>query len=284
MSHLSSGKRVAGKSYRRVLRTSYFVLPLLFEMALGACGLSTETVALVGGQKITRGELAATGATTSASQAAALDNLVYGRLIDLEARAQKITVTDEEVAAQNTSDIAATQGGANAFVQALTQQGYPSAAAYYQTLRQQLLIQKMRPIWAVGNVDAVTLQLLTTDSQARAQEVTQKGRAGASFDALLKEYAPAPAQAPDVVNSPGSIAVSSLNARVRGSFPEIKQGVYSEPLPTNGGQFAVLYIAKVENRAANEQESQGLLLSWLEGLKAKYQVTIIDPALRAAGR
>ena len=267
--------------HRFILRTLYFVLPLLLAFLLSACGLSTDTVATVGGEKITRGELAALGATTPASQAAALDNLIYGRLIEIEARAQKVTVTDEEIATQNRTDITTSQG-TDSFVQALLQQGYPSAAAYYQTLRQQLLIQKMRPTWFTGNVNAVTLQLLTTDSQARAQEVTQKGRGGAAFDALLKEYAPTPAQAPDVVNSPGSIAVNSLNERVRSSFPQIAQGAWSEPLPTNGGQFAVLYIAKIESRAPSEQEGQGLLLAWLDGLKTKYPTTITDPTIRSA--
>ncbi len=263
------------------LRRLLFVVPVLLAFLLSSCGLSTETVATVGGQAITRGELAAVAGSAPASQVAALNNLVYGELIELEARAQKITVTDAEVNAQNKEDIASTQGS-DAFVQALQQQGYPSAAAYRQTLRQQLLIQKMRPVWFSGNVDAVTLQLLTTDSQQKAQEVTQKGRAGGSFDDLLKQYAPAAAQTPDVVNSPGSIAISGLNARVRSAFPEIKEGAYSDPLPTNGGQFAVLRIAKVEKRAPTEQEGQGLLLSWLDGLKAKYPVTITDPTLRAA--
>ncbi|HEY8599818.1 MAG TPA: peptidylprolyl isomerase [Thermomicrobiales bacterium] len=265
-----------------VIRHSSFVILVAF--LLSACGLSTETVATVGGQAITRGELAAAGAgSTPASQAAALNNLVYGELIELEARAQKITVTDAEVNAQNKEDIAATQGP-DGFVQALQQQRYPSSAAYFQTLRQQLLIQKMRPIWFTGTVDAVTLQLLTTDSQQKAQEVTQKGRAGASFDDLLKQYAPAGAQTPEAVNSPGSLAISRLNPQVRAAFPEIKEGVYSDPLPANGGQYAVLRIAKVEKRAPTEQEGQDVLLSWLESLKAKYPVTITDPALRTAGR
>ncbi len=280
MSHLN-GSQTMKKHF--VLRTSYFVLPLALMIALSSCGLSTETVATVGGQSITRGELAAIAGSAPASQAAALNNLVYGELIELEARAQKVTVTDAEVNAQNKEDIAATQGP-DAFVQALQQQGYPSSASYFQTLRQQLLIQKMRPVWFSGTVDAVTLQLLTTDSEQKAKEVTQKGRAGASFDDLLKQYAPAAAQTPDVVNSPGSLAVSGLNARVKAAFPEIKEGVYSDPLPTNGGQFAVLRIAKVEKRAPTEQEGQGLLLAWLDGLKAKYPVTITDPALRTAGQ
>jgi hypothetical protein len=273
---------VASRPARRSLRRLLFVVPVLLAFFLSSCGLSTETVATVGGQSITRGELGATGAgSTTATQAAALQNLIYGELIELEARAQKITVTDAEVNAQNKEDIASTQGP-DAFVMALQQQGYPSSASYFQTLRQQLLIQKMRPVWFTGNVDAVTLQLLTTDSEQKAKEVTQKGRAGASFDDLLKQYAPAAAQTPDVVNSPGSIAVSGLNARVRSAFPEIKEGVYSDPLPTNGGQFAVLRITKVEKRAPTEQEGQSLLLSWLDGLKAKYPVTITDPALQTA--
>lgn len=278
---VAAGPRGAASTASRPVRRLLFVVPILLAFLLSSCGLSTETVATVGGRSITRGELAAVAGSAPASQAAALQNLVYGELIELEARAQKITVTDAEVNAQNKEDIAATKGP-DAFVQALLQQGYPSSASYFQTLRQQLLIQKMRPVWFTGNVDAVTLQLLTTDSEQKAKEVTQKGRAGASFDDLLKEYAPVAAQAPNVVNSPGSIAISGLNARVRSAFPELKEGAYSDPLPTNGGQFAVLRIAKVEKRAPNEQEGQGLLLSWLDGLKAKYPVTILDPALQSA--
>ena len=128
----------------------------------------------------------------------------------------------------------------------------------------------------------MTLQLLTTDSQQKAQEVTQKGRAGMAFDDLLKQYAPTAAQSTTVVNSPGSIAIDSLNTQVRSAFPELKQGAFSDPLPTNGGQFAVLYIAKVENRAPTEDDAQKLLVAWLDGLKSKYPVTITDPELRAA--
>jgi hypothetical protein len=263
-------------SFRRLL----FTVPVLLAFFLSSCGLSTETVATVGGQSITRGELAAIAGSAPASQAAALQNLVYGELIELEARAQKVTVTDAEVNAQNKEDIAATQG-ADAFVQALLRQGYPSSASYFQTLRQQLLIQKMRPVWFTGTVDAVTLQQLTTDTEQKAQEAVQKGRAGTAFDELVKTYAPASAQSPDQVNIPGSIAV---NAQVRAAFSEIKEGVYSNPLPLGSGQYAVLRITKVEKRAPTDQEGQGLLLAWLDGLKAKYPVTITDPALRTAGQ
>lgn len=262
-----------------VLRTSYFALAL--ALLLSACSFSTDTVATVGPDKITRGELVAFAGSSPANQAQALNTLVYSHLIDLEARARGVTADGRQVNARVAADLATAQGTDN-FASFLAQ-NYSSAAAYQQNTRQQLLIEGLRPRWARPSVQAVTLQLLATDTQARAQEVTQKGRAGAAFDELLKGYAPAAAQAPDVVNSQGSIAVDALNPAVRASFGQIAAGAWSDPIPNNG-QFIVLHIAAVENRAPTAREENGLVAAWLDSLRATYPVTITDPALRAAAQ
>lgn len=261
------------------------VAALALSLVLSACGFTTDTVATVGGDTITRGELnAAAGPSATADRATALNNLVYGRLIELEARAQKVTIGPSDLNTQTMADIRDAQG-TDGFQQSLLVQGYPSAAAYQQTTRQQLLIQKMRPYWNKAEVESVTLQLLSTDSQAKAQEAAQKGRAGTPFDELLKTYAPAAAQDPQVVNSQGSIAVDALNPTIRDSFQGIKEGAYSDPIPAGGGQqYVVLRIAKVERRAPTEREQNGLIASWLDGLKTKYPVVVEDPTLRSAVR
>jgi hypothetical protein len=262
-----------------VRRGVYPFLALALAVLLSACSFSTDTVATVGPEKITRGELVALAGSSPSSQAQALDTLIYSRLIDLAARAHGVTVDNRQVNAQIAADLATAQGTEN-FASFITQ-NYASAAAYQQNARQQLLIEGLRPYWAKPTVQAITLQLLATDTQQKAQEVVQKGRAGASFDDLLKQYAPPAAQTPDVVNSQGSIAVDALNPAVRASFGPIQAGAWSDPIPNNG-QFIVLHIAAVEDRAPTEREKNGLVAAWLDSLRTVYPVTITDPALRAA--
>lgn len=256
---------------------------LVLSLFLASCGFTTDVVATVGGDRITRGELNAAAPSASTDRGTALSNLIYGHLIELEARAQSISLSSGELNAKNATDIQDSQG-IDGFQQNLLAQGYPSAAAYAQTIRQQLLIQKMKPLWNKAEVEAVTLQLLTTDTQAKALEAAQKGRAGTSFDDLLKAYAPVQAQDPTVVNSQGSIAVDALNPTIRDSFKGIKEGSYSDPIPTGGAQYVVLRIAKVARRAPTDREQNGLIASWLDGLKTKYPVVIDDPTLRLAAQ
>jgi len=265
--------------FARFYRSAYLIFPVVVAVLLSACSFSTDTVATVGPDKITRGELIAFAGNSPANQAQAINTLVYSHLIDLEARARGVVVDGRQVDVRVAADLATAQGTDN-FASFLTQ-NYASAAAYQQNTRQQLLIEGLRPRWTRPSVRAVTLQLLATDTQARAQEVTQKGRAGASFDELLKAYAPAPAQTPDVVNSQGSIAVDALNPAIRASFGPIAAGAWSDPIPNNG-QFIVLRIAAVEDRAPTAREENGLVAAYLDSLRTVYPVTITDPALRAA--
>ncbi|HEU5328241.1 MAG TPA: hypothetical protein VFU78_09120 [Thermomicrobiales bacterium] len=163
---------------------------------------------------------------------------------------------------------------ADTFQQNLAQLQFTSAS-YMQNTRRQLLSEALRPSWYKPQVEALTLQLLVADNQAKAQEAVQKGRAGMNFDDLVKTYASANAQSPQVVNSAGSIATEGLNPSIRSSFPAIKEGEYSEPfLAGSSGQYAVVRIAKVEQRAPTAREEQALLYNWLHSLYSKYHVTI----------
>lgn len=262
-------------------------LAVTLSLMLAACGFTTDAVATVGGEPITRGDLNATaGPSVQADRATALNQLIYGRLIELEARTQRVTLDAGEVNARNATDITAAQG-TDGFQQNLLSQGYPSAAAYQQTTRQQLLIQKMRPFWNKAEVESVTVQRLFTESQAKALEASQKGRAGTPFDDLLRAYSPVAAQDPQIVNPQGSIALDALDAinpTIRESFKGIMAGSYSDPIPTNDAQYVVLRITKVERRASTDSDRNGLIVSWLNGLKTKYPVVINDPVLRATAR
>lgn len=258
-------------------------------MLLSACSFSTDTVATVGGTKITRGELNAelqAQPAQSRDTGQTLDRMIFYRLLELEAQAHKITITEDEITARNNADIASikqqfpsgTISTSDIFQQGLLSQGITGATAYRQSLREQLLIEKLRPYWYKSPVDMVTIRLLVVDSPDKGVEAANKGRAGTSFDDLVKTYAGITYQDPAVVDSFGSRPVDVLGTQVKSAFKQIKQGEYSDPIQVSPGQYIVLYISKLENRAPTDQEAQSLVGPWGDSLRSKYKVTV-DPSL-----
>jgi hypothetical protein len=117
-------------------------LAVVLALVLSACGLSTDTVATVGGDRITRGELNAFGVEARASarntgnpeptDAEVLQTLVFYRLLELSGREQKLSVTPQEVEAETATQIAAINNGGN---QAREQQLVNLATATARDLR-----------------------------------------------------------------------------------------------------------------------------------------------------
>lgn len=280
-----------------VLRTSYLVLPLVFALTLGACGFSTDTVATVGGERITRGELNAALARQYPERDRAryapqvLRSLIDMRVVELEARAQKIVVTESEISAGIDSQVAAVEqqfgspvvSGADIFQQFLLSEGFTSAVSYRDYVRDRMLKEKMRDSWYQAQVDFVTTKVLFTDSMQQAQEAIQKGRGGTSFDEILRTYG-SPVVDPRAVDQLGSVPVEWLRQSILGSAftAGIGQGAYSDPLP-NGQQYIVIYISAAERRAPTADEEGLLVASWVNKLKVeKYRPSIADPALATA--
>lgn len=167
------------------------------------------------------------------------------------------------------------------FVQAvLTDQGFTPGK-----LRQYMLVQLLKTQWAPAQVDAVVLQELRTDSQAKAQEAIQKGRAGTPFAELLATYQlpsmPPRANENQVPNS----YVLAATPQLQTVFKTVAPGEFSEILPTaDGSQFQVYRIVRIERRAPTTEEEEPLYQAWVSGLRTKYPVTIIDPALNTPGQ
>jgi parvulin-like peptidyl-prolyl isomerase len=287
--HPSDGRRRALSRSSFVLRTSYFVLPLVLAVLLSACSFTTDTIATVGGTRITRGELNAelqALPAQSRNSGQTLDWMIFYRLMELEAQAQKITITEDEITARNNADIASikqqfpsgTVTPSDIFQQELLSQGIAGSSAYRESLREQLLVEKLRPFWYKSPVDMVTIRLLVVESQDKGVEAAQKGRSGTSFDDLVKAYAGITYQDPSVVDSFGSRPADVLGTQVKSAFKQIKQGEYSDPVQVSAGQYIVLYISKLENRAPTAQEESYLVSPWVDTLRAKYKVTV-DPSL-----
>ena len=374
---------------------------VILAVALSACSFSTDTVATVGGERITRGELHAAIATAQAAgqgaslpvdPAAILNDLISDRLLVLAGRDQRVQVTPGEINAKIAEDVTAINAGSaqnrdqqignlvvgasrelrpivnnyggnaipeadlqaviaqeiaglrnllvargtvmrqgsaplpdqtiedqaitfrnglagkgvavppetleplvTVLAQRLVSDGYLATPvddfqavlaqapltnkAYQQNVHQRLLLEKLRPVWYKPEVRAVVLQGLLTDSPAKAQEAIQKARAGTPFAEVVKAYhlATSPSQTPD--NTLGSFPVELLPQQLR-SVLKLEEGAVSEPIVSvDGRQFTIYRIAKIEQRAPTTQEESRLAQVWLDGLRAKYPVTILDPAL-----
>ncbi|HEX5502173.1 MAG TPA: hypothetical protein VFW96_06095, partial [Thermomicrobiales bacterium] len=167
--------------------------------------------------------------------------------------------------------------------QQMSSSGYASSAAFRQAFREQLLEQKLQPLY-VHQVDAVTLQQLITDSPDKARQALEQARAGTPFNDLVKQYAVQAAQSDQVVNGIGSAVPAFFKPEIRALFPSLQEGAYSDvltvPAQAPGGRptYAFFRIAKVEQRDPTADEVQQLRDGWLAGLRSRYVVTE-SPAL-----
>lgn len=170
---------------------------------------------------------------------------------------------------------------ADTIQQQLSTSGYASSSDYRLGLRQQLLDQKVLPLY-IHQVNAITLQQLITDDKAKAQEALAKARAGANFADLVQQYALDAARGDQVVNNIGSVIPEFFPPDVKQLFPSLDVGAYSEVWTTPGPNGKPVYrffkITKNETRDPTPDEAQSLRQQWLEGLRGRYPV-YENPAL-----
>ncbi len=278
---------------RTRLHSSILVLTLL-TLALAGCSFTTDTVATVGGERITVGELNAAMARLGADasdRGAVLDQLIDNRILQLEARARNITVTEEDIDSRREADrqLAAQSipgaDPADGLQQLLTNAGITSGAAYRENIRERILLDKMRLLYAVP-IDAVTLQQLITDDRGKAQEALDKARAGVPFNELVQQYAIEGAKSDQVVNSIGSVVPATNVAGIQRLFPRyregdpssIRQGECSDVQELRGQagrtNYGFVCVSKTERRDPTSQEQGPQFQAWLKGLRQKYPVTI----------
>ena len=105
---------------KRLFGLRLALVGVILAVALSACSFSTDTVATVGGERITRGELnAAVAVATAAAQrtglpvdpATILDDLISSRLLELAARDQRVQLSQSEINAKIASDVVAINAG-----------------------------------------------------------------------------------------------------------------------------------------------------------------------------
>lgn len=227
-----------------------------------------------------------------AEGAIALANALRGRGVAVTP--DEVRPTVEAVAYQLTPPEPAAGGE---FAQSLAGRGLPNGGAYRASLRDELLDERLRPLY-IRPVNAITLQQLVTDSQEKAQEALARARAGTPFAEVVQQYAAEQAKSEQFVNSIGSIVPEFNPAGITALFPAyregdaagIKAGDCSEIQTLRGqrGQqssYGFVCVSQTERRDPrrnpadpNQDEEEQLRQLWVNSLRAKYPVTI-DPNL-----
>ena len=174
---------------------------------------------------------------------------------------------------------------ANAYQQGLVQGGYATTSAQRGAARDQLLDQKLQPLY-LHQLDAVVLQQLIADDKDKAQAALGQARAGAPLKDVAQQYASDDRKSDEAINSPGSIAPELYRPEgIRQLFPAYKEGditslkpgtcsdVQTVQAPTGQPRYGFICVVKAEQRAPRADETQALRAVWVHGLRAKYPVS-----------
>lgn len=278
-----------------------WLYPLVIAGVLGlATGCSQEkeeTVATVGDEKITKEELYDTLVKVSGQQA--LDMMIEDKVIAMELKKEKVTVSDEEVEAELATQIEST-GGDEAFAAALEQGGI-TEKEFEKSITEYLSIRKVveprikitdEDIKAyfdenketLSTVDQVEASHILVEDEATAKEVAKKLADGEDFVALAKEYSKDTANA----EKGGELGYFG-RGKMAAEFEEVafstEIDAISEPVKTEHGYHiihvtdkeaakeAVLEDSKEDiKKLLIEQEMQTGYTDWLDEVKEKYDI------------
>lgn len=211
------------------------------------------------------------------------DGLVRDRAAALAAAlaARGVTVPPGDLA-PTLRAVAEQLAGANSsaddsFERDLSSNGVISGGAYRDRVRDQLLAERLRPLYAPDQITAVTLQQVITDRRERAQEALDRARGGVPFNDLVQQYALEAFRNEQAVTA-GTIPAEAISPELRTLFPSLQEGAYSGIQSVQGNRGETFYrffrVARVERRAPNDQELGLLRQGWVEGLRDKYPITI----------
>lgn len=252
-----------------------------------ATGFSkSETVASVEGEKITKDELYDVLVKSQGEEATAL--LIEEKLVALEMKKEKLSVSDKEVDAELASYVENT-GGEDAFAAALEQSGM-TEKQFKENIVQFLSLQKlMEPRIEVTdeemkaffeeNKDSmaepaqVEASHILVEDEATAKEVAEKLKDGGDFVALAKEYSTDEGNA----ENGGELGFFTADKMVP-EFSEVafamKSDEVSDPVQTEHGYHIIKVTDKKEAKDAVYDDNVDLIKETITGqkLEAEYGV------------
>ncbi|WP_255452409.1 Foldase protein PrsA [Sporosarcina sp. ANT_H38] len=258
---------------------------------------TNETVATIGDEKITKDELYEVLVQSAGQEA--LTSMIDEKVIELELKKDKITVSDKEIEAEFATYVKSS-GGEEAFAAALEQNGM-TEKQFKENINDYLSIRKViEPriditdeeikTYFEENKDSfnqeeqVEASHILVEDEATAKKVAKKLAAGEDFAALAKEYSSDTASAANG-GELGLFSRGKMVAEFEEAAFSMKVDTISDPVKTEHGYHiikvtdkkaakeAVLEDSKEEVKALLFEEGlQTEYIEWLDEAKADYKI------------
>lgn len=254
---------------------SILVLSLVFALILSACNTSTSAkkaddnvVARVNDEVITKDELY--DALVQENGSAVLNSLIANKIVELEAKKQNITVSEEDVQ-KEVDKLAEQYGSEEAFTQFLEMYGY-SLDEIKENIKMNLNVKKLlEPTIKIeeseiksyfdenkasfDTPEQVKASHILVDTEEKAKEVKQKLQDGEDFVELAKTYST------DTSNNQqggelGYFSKGQMTPEFEEAAFSLKVGEISDPVKTEFGYHIIKVEDKKEAKEATYEESK----------------------------
>ncbi|WP_309086900.1 peptidylprolyl isomerase [Domibacillus sp.] len=260
-------------------------------------GSSAETIAEVGGTKITKDELYDSLVKMYGADAA--ESLIADKIVEKEATKEKVQVTDKEIQEELDATIES-YGGEEAYKSALESSGMTEAdmkeeiKVYLETVkllepRIEITDEEIETYFdenkdTFTTSEQVEASHILVDDEATAKEVTAKLADGGDFESLAKEYSTDTTSAENG-GELGYFGTGEMTEEFEKAAFAMEIGEISEPVKTDYGYHIIKVTGKKEAKAANLEDSKEEIketlkqekmsseyTTWLEEKKKDYDI------------
>lgn len=279
---------------KRSVIISFLILSIAVVFAAG-CGTGNsnqDVVASVNGEDITKNELYELMVKQNGKQA--LDSLISQKVIELEAKKQKITVSDEDIQ-KEMETYYETYGGEEAFVQTLQMSGYSledvkkelalnikinklleprikiteeELKTYFEANKEQFAQQKQ-----------VKASHILVETEEKANEIKKKLAEGQDFAQLAKENS-TDTQNKDKGGDLGFFGSGDMVKEFEETAFALKVGEISAPVKTEFGYHIIKVTEIKEAQEANYEQNKSKIKETLFAEKAQAEYGVLMQELQ----
>ncbi len=279
---------------KRSVIIGFLILSIVVVFAAG-CGTGNsnqDVVASVNGENITKNELYELMVKQNGKQA--LDSLISQKVIELEAKKQKITVSDEDIQ-KEMETYYETYGGEEAFVQTLQMSGYSledvkkelalnikinklleprikiteeELKTYFEANKEQFAQQKQ-----------VKASHILVETEEKANEIKKKLAEGQDFAQLAKENS-TDTQNKDKGGDLGFFGSGDMVKEFEETAFALKVGEISAPVKTEFGYHIIKVTEIKEAQEANYEQNKSKIKETLFAEKAQAEYGVLMQELQ----
>ncbi|WP_046175270.1 peptidylprolyl isomerase [Domibacillus indicus] len=285
------------KSGRTYLWAGIIAVVAAAGFFFATAGSSAETVAEVGGAKITKDDLY--DSLVEMYGADATESLIADKIVEKETVKEKIEVTDKEIQEELNAAIES-YGGEEAYASALESSGMTEEdmkediKAYLQTVkllepRIEITDEEISAYFeenkdTFATPEQIEASHILVDDEKTANEVAKKLADGSDFAELAKEYSTDTTSAENG-GELGFFGTGEMVEQFEKTAFAMKVGEISDPVKTDYGYHIIKVTDKQEAKAANLKDSSAEIketltqeklsteyTAWLEEKKEEYDI------------